>query len=472
MIAAPAFIAAMIALCCAAGLWYAVERNTGLGFDDNEDFFEAGGVISDTISTALNSPKDKRMGKLSELSTLMDREAMALFILLDGAGYYSCGKPTEHDGPLIEAAKTLTGDVAVSSGGRSLYARELRTKEGLYKIYLFSSISWLSFADIKAEAVFALIVFLFAVFVSIMLTNRFLTKFVLRRIERPLDILADGVTRIRDGELGHRIDYAEEDEFSPVCAAFNEMAERLRASVDEARRHEEGRRELTAGISHDLRSPLTSIRAYVEGLLDGVAQTPEARKRYLLTIRDKAEDMNRLVSQMFLFSKMELEDYPMRVEAVQLDKELALFLKETAPDYERRGLSVVSELHEAAAMADVVELRRALSNIMDNSVKYSNSHNPSMRITLSRADGFCRLTLADDGPGVAREALPKLFDLFYRSDPSRRNPNGGSGLGLSIAARAVRRMGGAIEAENGAEGGLIIVIKLLEVTMECTKSSS
>ena len=243
-----------------------------------------------------------------------------------------------------------------------------------------------------------------------------------------------------------------------MCGAFNEMAARLKESVERTRRDEESRKELLAGISHDLRSPLTSIRAYVEGLLDGVAQTEESKQRYLRTIRTKAEDIDRLVSQLFLYSKLDLEGVPMEMRPIRLDEFVAGFVEEAALDSRTRGLEITAEqLAPVTVSADHEQLRRVLSNILENSIKYKAKETGRLRITLEESG---RLTLADDGPGVPEEALPKLFDVFYRSDPARRDPAGGSGLGLAIAAKAVQGMGGTIRARNGPHGGLAIEITL------------
>lgn len=150
------------------------------------------------------------------------------------------------------------------------------------------------FAPIKESswnesAVAYLIVILAALIVTaVLMTNRFLTKFVFRRIERPLDILVSGVHEIQDGNLAYRIDYHEKDEFYSVCTDFNHMAEQLQRSIEQTEREERSRKELIAGISHDLRTPLTSIKAYIEGLMKGVAQTPERQQKYMRTIREKA----------------------------------------------------------------------------------------------------------------------------------------------------------------------------------------
>ena len=290
------------------------------------------------------------------------------------------------------------------------------------------------------------------------MTNRFLTRFVVRRIEEPLDLLSDGARRLGDGDLDYRITYTGKDEFAPVCGAFNEMAARLKESVERTRRDEESRKELLAGISHDLRSPLTSIRAYVEGLLDGVAKTEEAKQRYLRTIHTKAEDIDRLVSQLFLYSKLDLEGAPMEIRPIRLDEFVSSFVEEAAPDSRIHGLEITAaQLAPVTVSADPEQLRRVLSNILENSIKYKDKETGCLCITLEENG---RLTLADNGPGVPEEALPKLFDVFYRSDPARKNPAGGSGLGLAIASKAVQSMGGTISAYNVPDGGLAIKITL------------
>ena len=135
--------------------------------------------------------------------------------------------------------------------------------------------------------------------------------------------LAEGVRQIRDGNLDHRIAHAQRDEFQPVCEAFNGMADRLRASVEQSQREEEGRKELLASISHDVRSPLTSIRAYVEGLLDGVADTPEKQRAYLSIVQKKAVEIDDLVKKLFQFSKMDMGEFPYSPERLCVAEEAA-----------------------------------------------------------------------------------------------------------------------------------------------------
>lgn len=460
MIIVPVCISAVIAFGCVSAVWQLIEHGAGFGFEDSEDFYRAGAAISTAVQKALESNPDKRFQNLHKLSSLADRSAMSVSITKDGIAYYSYGSSDKEDAALTSAAAALGGNGIVSRGPRSLYARVIRTKDAVYQLCLFSSQCEISYGTLKVAVALAAIIMLFTIFISVLLTNRFLTKFVLQRIERPIDILVDGVRQIRNGNLDYRIEYAGHDEFATVCSDFNEMAARLKYSVEQTKLHEESRRELMAGLSHDLRSPLTSVQAYVEGLLDGVAKTPEMRNKYLQTIKSKAEDIEHMVSQMFLFSKMELDEYPVHPEQVRLDEEINSILSENGAEFSSGGLVPSSTLCAAYVTADRAELRRMLMNIISNSMKYKTKPHVDFNITLKPEGEEYELEMADNGPGVDCDAMPKLFDLFYREDVSRRDPRQGSGLGLAIAAKIVKRMGGRIEACATEGGGLTIRIWL------------
>lgn len=265
-----------------------------------------------------------------------------------------------------------------------------------------------SYTDLKTAVVLAAILILFTIFASILFTNRFFTKFVWKRIEEPLDILVNGVHELRDGNLDYRIIYDRQDEFLPVCQDFNEMAGRLKEMVQRIQRQEQSRKELIAGISHDIRSPLTSIQAYVEGLLDGIARTPKAEQRYLETIKTKAKDLR----------KLRLNEV---IEDIVLPRQ---------EEYRQKGLQITMDLEAVTLKADPVQIQRIITNILENSLKYKGKEQGNIQISLHRQENGFYLSFADDGPGVPKEALPHLFEVFYRSDPSRQNPHQGSGLGL------------------------------------------
>jgi signal transduction histidine kinase len=158
---------------------------------------------------------------------------------------------------------------------------------------------------------------------------------------------------------------------------------------------------------------------------------------------------------------MELGEYPDHPELLHLDEEIRQLISSLGPEYTENGLRIFAEkLVPATVLSDPEQLRRVIVNIMENSLKYKDKEAGQLEISLHEENSGFLFTLCDDGPGVSAEALPRLFDAFYRSDPARQNPTRGSGLGLSIAAGAVRRMNGKIHAEIGKNGGLAIVIWL------------
>jgi signal transduction histidine kinase len=298
--------------------------------------------------------------------------------------------------------------------------------------------------------------------VMVILMNKLLTQFVFGKILSAMDTLSGGAHEIRDGNLDFRIDYPHGDEFAPVCGDFNEMAERLQMAAQARLKDEMSRRELFAGISHDLRTPLTSIKAYVEGLEKGVASTPEARARYLGTIRNKADDLEHIIEALFLFSKLDTGEFPYSMERADLSAAVADITGEAAAEYAARGLVITTRADESPVWVniDVAQLRRVMINIFENSLKYKASERGRLDASVSRAGKAAVLALTDDGPGVPADAADKLFDMFYRLDLSRSDPSKGSGLGLAIAAKVIENFGGTIEAKNALPSGLSIIIKL------------
>ncbi|KZL91724.1 sensor histidine kinase [Clostridium magnum] len=310
-----------------------------------------------------------------------------------------------------------------------------------------------------------IIVTLFIIII-IILTNRFLTRFVFKSIITPLDTLVYGVHQIRDGNLNYHIEYEGKDEFAGVCSDFNEMAQRLLDSVNARQKDEANRKELIAGISHDLRTPLTSIKAYVEGIEKGVASTPETQKRYLDTIKNKTNDLEHIVNQLFLFSKLDIGEFPLYLEQINIGKEVSNMVASLSEEYQKKGLSIelTQNVENVYAQIDIVQFRNAVINILENSVKYKTEERGQMKISCQEEGPNVAITLADNGPGVSSEAIEKLFDIFYRGDRARTNPSKGSGLGLSITAKILEKLGGSIRAENVPEGGLAIIMILPKYT--------
>ena len=461
MIVIPVLAAAIAGLCCIGMIWHVMRHGSGVGVDDAADFSWLARLsisyVHDVIADEeLASPPDP-------LSQLIDANTMYLVVTKDGKEVYTYGVDAMYDSEMLSAADGVDGsEVIMSQDGRNLYLARMDMEDGSYEVFLFAEMQDMETRAFHAAAAVTWVVLICTILLSVFLTNRFIIRSLFRRIGDPLKKLSRGARELGDGNLDFRISYDRDDEFTPVCLLFNTMAGKLKDLVSETQRDEESRKELIAGISHDLRSPLTSIQAYVEGLEDGVASTPEMQKSYLSVIKNKVRDIDALVSQLFLFSKLDLSDYPVSVAPVGISGFIAEFAGRHSAEYEERGLSMISCVSDddLAAMADEALLSRVLVNIADNSARYKAEEHGHLWIDACRNGKTVSLILSDDGPGVAQSELERLFEVFYRSDKARRDPSLGSGLGLAISRKMVERMGGKISAENGEHGGLAIVIDL------------
>ena len=302
----------------------------------------------------------------------------------------------------------------------------------------------------------------FTLLIIIFIINRLLTKYISQHIMTAIDTLVDGVSEIRDGNLEYRIEYSTGDEFNNVCNAFNEMAERLLGMVNARQLDEKNRKELIAGISHDLRTPLTSIKTYVEGIELGMASTPEVQKEYFDTIKNKTKDIEHIISQLFMFSKLDIGEFPMLMSQADAGEWISDFVDAVSDEYARKGLEIrlTENIQGTMFSVDNVQLRNVLTNIFENSLKYGNKENGIMDITCRKENTDIAITLTDNGKGVPNEHLDRLFDVFYRTDNARNNTIQGSGLGLAISAKILERLGGGVRAENAVSGGLSIILKL------------
>jgi signal transduction histidine kinase len=298
---------------------------------------------------------------------------------------------------------------------------------------------------------------------SLILTSiisNYLNYRMTKRIVEPLEPLGEGVRQIQSNNLAYRIDYQGNDEFRPVCDAFNEMAEKLETSTAEKKKDEANRRELIAGISHDLRTPLTSIIGCIEGIETGVASTPQMQKQYHTYIKNEAANMKHIIEQLFLFSKLDMDEFPLILLRVDITTAIYEMLEDSLSDYEKRGLTIhlTKMPKDIFVSADVRLLRNVIVNILENSIKYKTKEQGQMEISAAVMEDHVLLRFADDGPGVEADMLPKLSEVFFRADPSRSTI--GSGLGLAICAKIIQGMGGTIHAESPPQGGLAIVIRL------------
>ena len=281
-----------------------------------------------------------------------------------------------------------------------------------------------------------------------------------RHVTGPLQRLKRAVKEIRDGNLDYELAVTGHDEFTELAAGFEQMRVYLKDSMRLAEKAETERRAMMASVTHDLQTPITSIIGYSEGILDGVANTPDKVCHYAAVICKKARSLKLLADDLSLLSRLENAQLPLD----KREEDIGELAAELASDffYNETVLKLETDLAPGLrVLADREKIARVLINIFQNSVKYKkpDQPGPEVKITLVSRSGQALLTISDNGIGITQSELPRLFDQFYRADASR-SIQSGSGLGLSIARRLVHLHNGKIWIINNPAGGISVNITL------------
>ena len=294
----------------------------------------------------------------------------------------------------------------------------------------------------------------------ILLLASFFTRKINRLVMEPVELLVAGAERIRDGNLNEEIRYEGEAEFEHVCRTFNAMQHTILEDQRQREKNEKVRTDMVTGISHDLRTPLTSIRGYIKGVLDGVADTDEKKALYLQTAYESTEDMNALLQKLFDFSRMESGQMPFHMVYADLAEFTSAWTAQKEEVLKSRQIHL-SFMQEKEVMPevpmDVDQVPRIFDNLLENSVKYAGVSPLEIRIQVFEQTGEKPGVIVewkDNGHGVPEEKqkLPQIFERFYRCDESRSEKGGG--IGLYVVKYIMERHGGSAKAEN--DGGLKI----------------
>ena len=306
-----------------------------------------------------------------------------------------------------------------------------------------------------------------------MLTTLVFTAFLLTRwlessIFTPISAINIAMNNIRDGNFTYTLSTGEEGEIGDLYRNYEDMRLRLKESADEKLEREKQNRELISNISHDLKTPITSIKGYVEGLIDGVANTPEKQEKYIRTIYNKANDMDHLIDELTLYSRFESDRIPYTFHRLNVGDYFGDCVEEIGMDMDSRGIelnytNLVSP--QTRIIADPEQMKRVINNIVGNSVKYMDKEKGRIDIRILDEQDSVRIEVEDNGKGIAARDLPNIFDRFYRTDSSRNSAQGGSGIGLSIVRKIIEDHGGYIWATSREGEGTcmhMVIRKYLE----------
>ena len=285
----------------------------------------------------------------------------------------------------------------------------------------------------------------------ICLTGGLLVMWVYRSILSPLHRLREATQKIRDGNLDFTLDVGDDDEIGLLCQDFEEMRLRLKESAEEKVQYDKESKELISNISHDLKTPITAIKGYVEGIQDGVASSPEKLSKYIRTIYNKANDMDRLIDELTFYSKIDTNRIPYTFSKINVAEYFWDCVEEVGLDMETRGIELgyfnyVDE--DVLIIADAEQMKRVINNIIGNSLKYLDKKKGIINIRIKDDGDFVQIVIEDNGKGIAAKDLPYIFDRFYRTDSSRNSSQGGSGIGLSIVKKIIEDHGGRIWATS------------------------
>lgn len=276
-------------------------------------------------------------------------------------------------------------------------------------------------------------------------------QFISNFFYKPLKSIEGKVNSIKNGEQSDPLRNTRNDEIGDVFLALNEMEKEINDSREFQKTFEEKRSQLLANISHDLKTPMTAIRGYVDGINDGVANTPEKLNKYMSVISSYVKDMDGLIDNLTLLSNLEIDINSMNFENLLFKEyiedcayELDFEMKEHKINFEYS----IDICDSTVVSIDRDKIKRVVTNIITNAIKFTKEVNAKIMFEVEEDEEYITISFKDNGIGIESEKIDSIFERFYRVDESRSSETGGSGLGLSIAKEIIEKHDGIIEAKS------------------------
>ena len=313
---------------------------------------------------------------------------------------------------------------------------------------------------------------LFTATVILVFTALSIGLWIYRSIATPLVKLKKATQNIKEGNLDFVLDVEGNDEFSELCQDFEEMRKRLKESAEEKIILDKENKELISNISHDLKTPITAVKGYVEGIMDGVADTPEKMDRYVKSIFNKTNEMDHLINELTFYSKIDTNRIPYTFSKLNVEDYFGDCAEEVGLELETRGIELVYANYVESGVqviADGEQIRRVIHNLISNAIKYMDKPKGIIQIRIKDVGDFIQVEIEDNGKGIAAKDIVYIFDRFYRTDVSRNSSKGGSGIGLSIVKKILEDHGGKVWATSRLGIGTImyfVLRKYQEVPMK------
>ena len=290
-----------------------------------------------------------------------------------------------------------------------------------------------------------------AMAVTLIITSSLITAWINKDIYKPLKELSAAMQHIAEGDFDYRMTQVREDELGKLFENYEQMRLQLKENEEEKADNEKKSKELVSNISHDLKTPITSIKGYVEGIMDGVADTPEKMDKYIKTIYNKANDMDKLINELTTYSGIDSNKIPYHFHIINVSNYFSDCVEEVGLDLESKNIHLnYTNLAPADTriVADPEQLKKVINNIIGNSIKYMGHNNGVIDIRILDEGESVKIEIEDNGKGIPAKDIGNVFERFFRSDASRNSMQGGSGIGLSIVKKIIEDHGGYVWATS------------------------
>ena len=288
------------------------------------------------------------------------------------------------------------------------------------------------------------------------------TAYLSRSVLKPVKELTTAMEHLKNGDLTYEFTGSGDKEIMALCQAYDSLRLRLQTTAADTLEHDNEQRMLLANLSHDIKTPVTSIMGYVEGIRDGVADTPEKLDKYLSTIYSKASSIELMAENMSLYAKLEMRRLNYNTESIDIFGFINNTVTEFELDLSQSGIHLTHRFpkDDCVVKGDKEKLSRVFANIITNAVKYRGSSPGTLDVSGEITPHGVLITFADNGKGIAEADLEHIFDSFYRGDSSRNSKISGNGLGLSICRKIIEDHGGKIWIRSQIGKGTDVMILL------------
>lgn len=415
----------------------------------NEIFFQVNEILKNDPS-GMESKE-----KLSELNKNVQNRSSYIIVRKQGELYYTGNEKAARiifdELPAFEAITETEGNHRFA---RSIYYDDMKKLVRQMDFYFPDGSEGSFFVITRVNSAVSRQLFVdmaIAIILILIVTSLFLTNWISKSVFSPINQLNIAMQNIAEGNLEYMLPDKDDGEIGELYRNYEDMRLRLKESTDEKMTTEKQNKELISNISHDLKTPITAIKGYVEGIMDGVADTPEKMDKYIRTIYNKANDMDRLINELTVYSGIDTNRIPYHFHKINVSEYFGDCIEEVGLDLESKNISLdYSNLvtPDTLIIADPEQLKRVIDNIIGNSVKYLDKPKGEIDIRILDELDSIRVEIEDNGKGIAAKDLPKIFERFYRTDASRNSSQGGSGIGLSIVKKIIEDHGGYIWATS------------------------